>query len=258
MFDINLVPEVQKQKQQQLKRNTMATIGASLMVGAVVVILVILGSLKVAGSVALNNTNKDIEKVRQESEQYKELEEAVISLESGLKGISQTIDGKNNWTLLLPHLENATPADVRYDSLTIEGNTITAKLSGKSVDSVARYIESYRRYRVLVLNGTGNPQEQVNFSLNGESVGSTRVRSNGTWIYALHVSGDKDFDIETSGAVTDKVNYKAATKEINSESGTISAKAANLFSGIETKQYSRNGGTINFDATFTVATEVLW
>lgn len=258
MFDINLVPEVQKQKQAQAQRNTFATIGSIAVVGIMLAVLVILGSLKVAASLSLKNTQKNIDEVRAESEQYKELEETVLSLESGLAGIRSTLDGQNSWTLLLPHLEAATPNDVRYNSLGIQNGIVTAQLTGKTVESLARFIQSYENYKVVVLSGTGPSQEQIKFSLDGNSIGATKVKSNGSWVYALKVSTDQDFVIESSGAVADKVIYTASTKELRSESGRITTGTANLFKDISTKQYAKDGNGVTFDCTYTIATEVLW
>lgn len=258
MFDINLVPEVQKQKQVQAKRNTYATIVALGILGVAVALLVILGSLKVAGSVALNNIQKDIDKVRADSGQYKELEETVLSLESGLAGIKSALDGTNNWTILLPHLEAATPGDIRYTSLDINGPSVTAQLSGQTIDSLARFVQSYENYKVVVLSGTAPSQEIINFSVDNQKIGSAKAKSDGSWVYAAKVDSSKDFLIEVSGAMIDKVIYRAATKELRSETGSTITGTANLFKDISAKQYSRDGSGVAFGCTYTVATEVLW
>jgi Tfp pilus assembly protein PilN len=258
MFDINLVPEIQKQKQQQSKRNTYATIIGSVVVGGVVLGLVIMGSLKVAASVGLTNTQKEIDAVKAESVQYKELEDSVLSLENGLLAIKNTLDGQNNWTVLLPHLEEATPKDVRFHKLTIEGTTVVAQLSGKSVNSIARFIESYKEYQVLVLSGSGTPQETVTVSLDGSILGTTRVKTDGSWVYAARVTTDKDFQMDITGATNDKVTYTRETSMVKAEYGSVGARVENLFSNMNTKQYQKEGSTVNFDSTFTVLTGVLW
>ena len=257
MFDINLVPEIQQQKQAQAKRNTVATIIGAAIVGAVVVTLVVLGSLKVAAGISLKNTQRKIDDVKAESEQYKELEETVLSIEAGLAGIKSTIDGQNDWTKLMPHLETATPSDIQYRSLGIEGTTITARLVGKNVDSVARFIRSYENYRVLVLTGNGTPQEEVTIALNDAAGGTAKVKSDGTWVYSMAYPGTNDFEVEVSGAAKGTVSYVDSTKSLKQD-GMISARVANLFAGISTKQYSKEGATVNFDSTFTVLTEALW
>lgn len=258
MFDINLVPEVQKQKQVLARRNTYATVGGIAIVGIMVAVLAVMGTLKVAANLSLKNTQNNIDEVKAESGQYKELEETVLSLESGLAGIKSTLDGQNNWTVLLPHLEAATPNDVRYTSLGIQNGVVTAQLNGRTVESLARFIQSYENYKVVVLSGTGPSQEEVKFTLDGKNVGATKVKSNGSWIFALKVSADSDFVIEASWAVTDKVIYTAATKGLRSESGRITTGTANLFKDISTKQYAKDGNGVTFDCTYTVNTEVLW
>lgn len=258
MFDINLVPEIQKQKQAQAKRNALGTIIGISIVGAVALALVIVGSLKVAASLRLSSTEKDIDTVNSESEQYRELEETVVTLEAGLSAIKQTLDGENNWTLLLPHLEAATPGDVTYRSLSIEGDTVEAALVGKSVDSIARYLESYENYQAVVLSGTGEPQDEINFEMNSANIGTTRVKSDGSWVYALEVSTEQNFVLEVSGATQDKITYSATTKELRSESGKVTTGIANLFTNLVTKQYTKDGNGVNFNATFNIATGVLW
>lgn len=258
MFDINLVPEVQKQKQAQVKRNTYATVAAIGILGTVVAALLIMGSLKVAASISLNNTKKDIDEVKAESEKYKELEETVVSLESGLTAIKHSLDGNNNWTLLLPHLESATPQDVSFRTFGIEGATVKATLTGTSVESIARFLKSYEGYKVLVLSGRGEPQGKIAFSMNNSNVGQTTIKSDGTWVYALKLSTTSDFVVETSGALTDKITYNSTTEDLRSESGDITTGVANLFTDLSTKQYTKEGSNVVFDATFNIATGVLW
>jgi Tfp pilus assembly protein PilN len=257
MFDINLVPEVQSDKQQLAKKNTYATFTAVSIIGVTLAGLIILGSLKVAADFSLNHTKNKIQEVGQESEQYKELEKAVLSLESGLLGIKDTLNGQNNWTLLLPHLEAATPSDVRYKSISIEGNTVIASLSGRNVDSIARFIDSYKAYQVLVLSGTGNPQDEVSFALNNKTY-STQIKNNGSWVLAIKISTKTDFEINASGDITGKIKYTSNNETITSEAAGVSAKLINLYSNISTKQYAKEASGVNFDSTFNVGTEALW
>jgi hypothetical protein len=256
MFDINLVPEVQHQKQEKAKRNTLATFTAIGIVGVSVLTLVVLGSLKVASTLSLNSTKNKIAKVEAESEQYKELEKAVLSLEAGLAGVKSTLNGQNDWTLLLPHLEIATPGDVSYKNMIIEGQTINANLAGRQVESVARFIESYKNYRVLVMKGAGTPQETVKFTFDGVDY-ATSIRGDGTWVYALKTPTDSDFTISLGGAKVGEIIYLADTKSLSSVTG-VDSQIINLFTEINTKQYSKEGSTVTFDATFKVATEALW
>jgi VCBS repeat-containing protein len=260
MFDINLVPEIQKQKQQLAKKNTYVTVAGSVLVGGVILGLVILGSLKVAADITLNNTKKDIEAVKEESAQYRELEESVLSLERGLAGLKDTVDGRNNWTLLLPHLETATPNDTQYRSLAIEGTTVTAQLSGRNVESIARFIESYKKYQVVTISGTGEPQEIINFTNGDNSIGTTTVKSNGTWVYSFKNTLTEDFQIKAKSntAENSQISYTVATKSLKVDSGSASAVVKSLFTNINTKQYTKEGENVNFDATFSVATEALW
>jgi hypothetical protein len=182
----------------------------------------------------------------------------VLSLEAGLAGIKNTIDGQNDWTKLLPHLEAATPSDIQYRSLGIEGPVITARLAGRNVDSIARLIRSYENYQTLTLTGTGTAQEDITLALNEAIIGATKVKSDGTWVYSLTYPGSNDFRIEASGAAVGSVSYVASTKSLKQDGTIIGAKITNLFSNISTKQYSKEGVTVNFDCTFNVLTEALW
>jgi hypothetical protein len=256
MFDINLVPEIQHQKQERAKRNTLATFAAIGIVGVTVLALVILGSLKVVTTLSLNSTKSKITKVEAESEQYRELEKAVLSLETGLAGVKSTLNGQNNWSLLLPHLEAATPNDVAYKSMKLENQTVVANLAGPQVDSIARFIESYKNYKVLVMRGTGLPQEEVRLTHNGTDH-TTVIRSDGTWVYAIKAPPESDFNVTLGGAVTGEIAYVTSTDTLSSATG-VDSQIINLFTEIVTTQYTKEGSKVSFDATYNVNTEALW
>jgi Tfp pilus assembly protein PilN len=258
MFSINLVPEIQKQKQAQAKRNAIATVVGIAIIGVVVLTLLVIGSLKVSANIRLDNTEKNIDEIKAESEQYKELEETVVTLESGLLAIKQTMDGENNWTLLFPHLEAATPQDVTYRSLTIEGDTVEATLVGESVDSIARYLKSYENYQAVTLSGVGKPQEEISFVINNQNIGTSKVKSDGRWVYSLRVPTEEDFVLEIDGTSKEKVTFTQATKTLKSESGNVTTGISNLFTDLVTKQYTKDGSGVNFSATFKITTGVLW
>ena len=148
MFKINLVPEVKQQQQKAYRYNTMATTAAIIVAIVVGVIVLVLLSYNLAKSRQLSNTNKDIASVKQSLEPYKELEQTVISLESGLTDIKQIINGGTKWSLFFTELEKATPADTQINSLDVKGSEITMDLTGKDVNSIDRFIKSFSSFKV--------------------------------------------------------------------------------------------------------------
>jgi len=260
MFKINLVPEVQQQKQKIAKRNTVATIVAVGIIAVCVVTLFIIGAVKVAENLELNKTNKEIEDIKVESEQYKELEETVISLEEGLAGIKQILSGDNAWTKLLPHLEAATPEDVQYSQISLSGNQIQADLKGKNINSLARLIESYKNYNIVVLKGTAQPEETITVTLDEGAESIATVSSNGIWNTALafNPKDDHAITIKTNQNNEIKLSYDANSKTLSSPESSISAEVKNLFSNIETTQYSKEGENISFNISFNFDSEAIW
>lgn len=259
MFKINLVPEVQQQKQAVAKRNTFATIFAIIVLAATIIVLLIMGSVKIAQNISLNNTKDTIAVVEEESAQYKELEESVLSLEAGLAGVKQILSDQNSWTRLFPHLEKATPSDIQYTSLDIQGDTVTAQLRGKSIDSLARFINSYKSYQVITLKGTGDPEKEVEVHLDNALNGTTKVNNSGVWVYSIMLTSDQDHQIIVNVNDSESsLSYLAAQKTIDSHEETVSAEVIFMFTDINTSQYTKEGTEVIFDSTFNFASEALW
>lgn len=295
MFKINLVPEIQKNKNTTAKLNSYATIFSTVLVIATVSVLVIMYIVTETQKAFITKTDNSIQRVKDESEQYKELEETVISLEKGLNNVKKTLGYENNWTLLLPHLEGAMPKDARYGRLIIEdGNLISAEIIGKSIDGLARFLESYKSYHVISMSGSAAPGETVSIyegdvatqrdvpdvalevvpgddeieneeeeekeptTINLKTIQSFKVGPNGKWIRAIKIDPKKDasFTIRI-GESEMKVKYEAETKNITTE-GAVSAEVAKLFTEIETTRYTKKGQQVTFDATFKFESRLLW
>ena len=160
MFKINLVPEVKQQQQKAYRYNTMATAAVIIVAIVVGVIVLVLLSYNLAKSRQLSNTNKEIASVKQSLEPYKDLEQTVISLESGLADIKQIINGGTKWSLFFTELEKATPADTQINSLDVTGVEITMELTGKDVNSIDRFIKSFSSFKVKP--STESPAETTN------------------------------------------------------------------------------------------------
>lgn len=260
MFSINLVPEVQQQKQKVAKRNTLGTIIAIAIIGLCAATLLIMGGIKIAKTNQLSNTNKEIERIEQESEKYKELEEIVVSLEKGLAGVNEINDGKYTWTMLLTHIENATPQDVQYTNLSLDGNNLNANLRGKSIDSLARYIKSFKEYKVVSIGGAGEVGEKIQVSIDGGSETTVIVKSNETWTHALSFDPTKDHSIKIiKNGEEFNVSYLKDTKRLTTpENYDVDAKVSNLFTSVETTQYIKEGSQVSFNATITFSGELIW
>lgn len=147
MLNINLVPEVKKE-QAKLKKINFTVTAVTVVVGGVLLTAVLLiGSLLGYRSVKISSTDKDIVKVQDELKAYKDLEESVATLESGLADINKIVSGGRNWTDFFEEIEKATPADIQFTSFQVAGNTINATVKGKDVKSIDRFIKSFSTYK---------------------------------------------------------------------------------------------------------------
>lgn len=260
MFKINLVPEVQEEKQKIKKINTMATTFAVVLIGLCVLSLLILGGLLLAKNRELANTKSQIASTEEEISKYKELEETVLSLEQGLAGAKSILDGENRWTKLLAHLEKATPADVQFTRLKLTNNKIEADLRGQSVNSLARFSESLKAYQVISFSGPGEQGKSVNITIDGGAAESAFVKTTGRWIYAASLDPSKDHEIivDSGDGKKETIKYIAADKKIDSNTKDIQAETKNLFSEVETNQYDKKDNGIEFKATLKFDGGLIW
>lgn len=260
MFKINLVPEVQEKKQQVAKVNYLTTVISLSVLGILVIVLVILGGIVLTNKTLISSTEKSIKGVNSELSQYKELEELVLSLENGLAGARQILDGNNAWTKLLPHIEGATPTDIRFTKLSLEGGKITAGLEGMDINSLARFVESFKKYEIYSLTGSGNPDETMTVSLDDGPPVNVTVKTNGQWIYPITFGPAANHRIIIKNANGDATNvtYDAQTKEVKTESGNATVTKKALFSNVEVSQYRKNGALVIFDATMNYDGALIW
>lgn len=259
MFKINLVPEVQQAKQKATRRNTLSTIIAISILAVCVAGLLIIGAIKLTKSAQLSNVNEDIATVEAESAQYAELEKTVLSLEEGLAGIKQILSGDNAWTKLLPHLEAATPKDIQYQSISLEGSTVEGELKGKDINSLARMVESYKEYQVVVLKGSADANAEVSISLDEGTATTVTADDNGSWNYATNFNPEINHTIAVSSGITEtRLSYDSETKEITSAGEGISAEVKNLFTNVETTAYTKEGNNVTFSISFNFDREAIW
>ncbi len=233
---------------------------ATALLGSCVFGLLIMSGVKVAKNTQLSNAKGEIERLEKESEQYKELEETVLSLEKGLAGINAINDGSYTWTQLLPHVENATPQDIQYKSLTFEESIMTARLKGRSIDSLARFIESFKDYQVVSVSGKGVVGEKITISIDEGAESTTTVKSNGSWNHALSFDPLSDHSIKIiQNGKEISVNYSKKTKKlIIPEGHQIAATVSRLFTSVDTKQYTKEGSQVIFDANVSFSKELIW
>ncbi len=259
MFKINLVPEVQQKKQALAQKNTYVTIFSISVFSIIAAALIIMGSINVAQKLSLKNTNEKIDQTKEEATEYEDLKQSVLSLESGLNGIKEILNSQNTWSKIFPHLEAATPQDIQFKSIQVEGDQITATIDGRDINSLSRFIESYQTYQVVKISGTGEPFSSVDIKNNSETVGKTRVSPNGTWLYSINFDPKRDQKITISiGPKELMLDYFSETKEIKSYEANILAEVINLFKNVNTPQYSKDGNRISSSITFNFTREALW
>jgi hypothetical protein len=260
MFKINLVPEVQEKKQLVARANYLTTAISVGILGATAIILAIFGGIVLTNNSLISSTEKKISETNSNLAQYKELENMVLSLETGLTGAKQILDGNNTWTKLLPHIEKATPADIKFTKIALESGKISAGLEGQNINSLARFIESFKKYELYSITGTGSPDEKMTISIDDGAPVIVTVKTNGQWVYPLSFSAAANHRIIIKNSADEATNvvYDAATTEIKVESGNASVQKKNLFSGIEVTQYRKNGETVIFDATMGFDGGLLW
>ncbi|MDD3678837.1 MAG: hypothetical protein PHT36_01140, partial [Patescibacteria group bacterium] len=220
---------------------------------------IIMGSINVAQKLSLKNTNEKIDQTKEEATEYEDLKQSVLSLESGLSGIKKILNGQNTWSKIFPHLEAATPQDIQFKSIQIEGNQITATIDGRNINSLSRFIESYKTYRVIKISGTGEPFSEVDIKNNGETVGKARVNPSGSWLFSTRINPKSDQKITIlAGSEELMIDYFAETGEVKSYDAKTSAEIVNLFENINTPQYSKEGTKFSSGITFNFKREALW
>lgn len=263
MFRINLVPEIQEQKQKLSRINYTTTVVAIICGGITAAVLIFLGSMLIANKAGIASAEKKITSLNNQLLEYKELEENVLSLENGLAGAKAIIDGSNRWTLLLPHIEKATPADIKFTKLALKDDLITASLTGRDVNSLARFVESFKSYEIYGLRGTGVSGDNVLISVDGGQAVEVRVKTDGQWLYPISFDPAVSHTISVTPAskpdeTLAKASYDPATKEITTETGTITIEKKNLFSNVEVSEYKKENSGISFDATISFDGAILW
>lgn len=179
MNKINLLPEAKQIQKKVQKMNVLSTAIAIGMIAFVLLASIILGTLVVAKKANLSNLKKDISTTEGELKDYKTLEDAVISLEGGLKKIDDLVKGNKKWDKLFENIEKATPTDVQFVRLDITGGKVKADLVGKDVNSLSRFMESFKGYKVTDASKGDTPENLFqNVDVKGYTKEGTGVKFN--------------------------------------------------------------------------------
>ncbi len=261
MFKINLVPEVQEKKQQVSKLNYITTVSSLSVLGVIVVVLVIIGGLILTNKGMASGVEKNISSVNTELESYSDLEKTVLSLESGLAGAKKILDNGTPWTKLLPQIEKATPTDIKFTKILLDNGKISASLEGKDINSLARFVESFKKYKIFSMYGSGTASEKLQFYVDKTDPIEIVVKSSGQWVYPISFDAATDHLIEirnSDGEEIDLITYTAADKKIKSENGGIKIEDKNLFSAVEVSQYRKDGTSVTFEATMLFDGALIW
>lgn len=183
MLNINLVPEVKKEQAKVKKTNVAVTTVAFIVAGVLIAAILLLGSLYGYRSARIAAVSKDITKIEGELKVYKDLEDSVVTLETGLKEIKQILTGGRDWTAFYEEIEKATPSDIQLVSLNVAGNSITVDVRGKDVKSIDRFIKSFSTYKTkdgvnmyanVVVDGYSTSGEGVSFQAKFDMVGEAK------------------------------------------------------------------------------------
>jgi hypothetical protein len=264
MFKINLVPEIQEKKRQISKINSIVTVSSIAILGVTVLALLVLGGMVVANKTTISGTGKKIDSTNNELNNYKELEQEVLSLEKGLAGAKEIIDGSNTWTKLLPHLEKATPADITFKSLKLGQGKITANLEGVDINSLARFVESYKKYELYSITGSDASEGKVTITVDNQPSIQVAAKISGQWIYPLAFEPNVDHKITVviNKDQTVVFDYSATSKELKTESQQASIQKKNLFTNVEVSQYrwenKKDREVVAFEAKMDFDGAMLW
>jgi Tfp pilus assembly protein PilN len=257
---INLVPEVQEQKIQGQKINSIATISATVIIVITVLTIIIINVIMISEKAILAGVQNRIEAVQEESQKHRELEESVISLDKGLKEAKKIILGENSWTQLFPHLEAATPSGIRFTKLQVSAGQIEAELATNNVDELSKFVDSYKNYRVLAVSGQSAPGEVVTLTVSGQE-SQARANLAGGWTLSLRVSEQEDFEavVQVGSKEFARAKYSSSSKKF--EGGeNINPQIKNLFKAVAVEGYTKDkeSGSVAFTAKMNYEGGILW
>jgi len=168
MLKINLVPEAKQQQKKIQKMNLTVTSAFIITASLILLILITIMVIRISNLSQNKKLKTSINGTEEELVLYKDLEETVVSLKKGLDGVKEITSKSSKWSKFFSELEKATPQDVSFKNLNIKDTEITATLTGKNIDSLARFIESFQSYTVkeknlfVNLDVTGYTKEENN------------------------------------------------------------------------------------------------
>lgn len=266
MLKINLVPEVQQQKDRLVKINYYTMLICVVFIATTIISLMVIYGITLTTRQMIKNRENKISDLNTEIGKYKELEEIVLSLEKGLDEAKKILDGSRDWNKLLPHIEKATPKDIRFSELKLEDGLISAKIEGKDLNSIARFVQSFKNYQTVKLTGTGAVgKKSLYLTIDDNDPETITVESDGQWSYflsfdptikhkvtisevpqkndlqnsnennqneSINTEVNQDTESQTYDAM---LNYDPLSKQITSDSNKVSTSIKKLFSDIQIK-----------------------
>lgn len=144
---INLIPEIKETEQKIKRTNIVGTAVCILIIAGFVVFLIILSGINLAARASKKNLENRMKETNRRLENYRDLEKTVVSLENSLNGIEDLLNNISKWSVFYKELEKAIPNDVQITTLEFKGSEMELKLKGQSVNSVARFIKSFKEYK---------------------------------------------------------------------------------------------------------------
>lgn len=260
MLKINLAPEVQQKRSREIRNKRFATIFAICIFGGAVLVTFFILTFSQIQKSRLESTNARLSELKSELEGYKEVQAKIVSIGEGLNGLEVALLDKRSWNRLLPHIDLATPRDVTFKALEIsENGEVEASLEGRDIGSVARYIESFKDYKVVLVQGSGLPGEVVSASHTRGEV-SSMVMPSGRWILSVPFEPSESQQVViTIGTASYALNYSAESERFTAENQEISSETKYMFEGVTVSRHEREpNGSVGFVALFKIQEGLLW
>jgi hypothetical protein len=260
MLKINLAPEIQEKKEKIREVTTYALVGG---IGFVVLVGVILGGAGIflgVRKLSLNTAEKKISDTKESLKEYSGLEQEVVSLEKGLEGAKAIISSDSRWSDFLTHIEKSTPNDVKYSRLKINASGVEADLNGETINALARYYESIKKYTVVTIKGTVPRDKEVLINVDGAEYTKVRPKPSGKFVFSVPITEgqDKKVSVLVDSQELFSASYIGSSKSIEKSNNDYTADLGKLFSGLEIREYTREDKGFKFSAKFTFNKDLLW
>jgi type II secretory pathway pseudopilin PulG len=171
MQKINLIPEVKQQQLKTKKNNVFATsfaVVAAIILGAIILVLAV---YIVARKAQIANSDSQVVTLNQQLNAYSDLNNTVLSLETGLSDIKTIVNNDSTWLDIFSEIEKDTPADIRFQTMNIATDySVTAEMEGTNVASIDRFIQSFSQAQTNKKTNAFSGVEVDSYSSDGSTV----------------------------------------------------------------------------------------